>query len=314
MLRNQDLNLLPVFDALIKEQKLSAAAISLGMSQPAVSHALKRLRATYEDQLFVRTGQGLRPTDRALEIHAGIAPALESIRQSYQTSEFAPNTLAREINVVMNGSLELMTSGLMARRLRSRAPNLQVKIHSDLLPDIPARLKDGRLQYAVEYIPIAGNDFSSQLLAQEKLVVIASVDNKHVKGRLTLQQYKDLPHVSLTPRVSPIETQNYRQGTPVEHLLNFEIPDRQIVAWASNYMSLPEIVSQSDLIATVPSRLASEHVRAGSIKYFPLPFDHHGYEYRLYWHKSVDNDLGHRWLVDQWLEIAQEISVKYEMT
>jgi len=99
MLRNQDLNLLPVFDALMQEEKLSRAAERLSMSQPAVSKALQRLRLSFKDELFVRTRRGLKPTPRAFELHRSLAPALETIRQSYDASPFEAEKVERVFNV-----------------------------------------------------------------------------------------------------------------------------------------------------------------------------------------------------------------------
>ena len=92
MLRNQDLNLLPIFDALMQEQQLSRAAERLCMSQPAVSNALKRLRISFRDDLFVRTRRGLKPTQRAVELHEAIAPVLESLSHTFDDQTFRVQT------------------------------------------------------------------------------------------------------------------------------------------------------------------------------------------------------------------------------
>jgi DNA-binding transcriptional LysR family regulator len=165
MLRNQDLNLLPIFDALVRERQLSRAAEALSMSQPAVSNALKRLRLSFKDDLFVRTRQGLVPTERALELHALIGPALNLVQRSFESELFDPLTSDRVINISMNTTMETLFLADFIKPLRQAAPQLRFRFFPDYLPEIPARLKDGRLNYAVEYIPLPEDKFDSVVLS-----------------------------------------------------------------------------------------------------------------------------------------------------
>lgn len=298
MLRNHDLNLLPVFDALMQEQQLSRAAERLHMSQPAVSNALKRLRMGFGDELFVRTGRGLKPTQRAEELHAIVTPALGLIRQSFEDQAFEPQALSRTIDISMNPAVEYVIGAPMMHAVRQQAPNLHLRIHPDYAEDIPIRLKDGRLNYAVEYSTLPEDHFMSRVLIREKLYLVCAADHPQIDGQVTLEQYETLPHVSLVRRSNLVRAQNGRRTTPLEFLLGGSLPNRNIALQMSSFVSVPSVVATTDLIAVLPGQLVDPLVGEGRLQCLPLPFDCPELELRLFWHKSKNSDPSHAWLVD----------------
>ncbi|MCT4554568.1 MAG: LysR substrate-binding domain-containing protein [Pelagimonas sp.] len=298
MLRNHDLNLLPIFDALMREQHLSRAAERLNMSQPAVSNALKRLRLSYEDDLFVRTGHGLKPTQRAMELHKRIAPALVEIRDSFEDADFVPETFSRTINISMNHAAEYLWAAALLRHLRAVAPKLTWKIHPDIITDIPARMKDGSLTYALDYSPLPGRDFGSLLLVNEPLTLIAAADHPRIGTSVTLEDFETLPQVSLMRRSEWIRSQNSRRHTPLEFLMGDALPRRNIEVQVSSFLSIPSIVADTDLIAVVPQRLALPLQAKGRLRCLALPFDCPNVDMYLHWHRSRDNDPVHIWLLN----------------
>lgn len=251
MLRNQDLNLLPIFDALVRERQLSRAAEALSMSQPAVSNALKRLRLSFKDDLFVRTRQGLVPTERALELHALIGPALNLVQRSFESELFDPLTSDRVINISMNTTMETLFLADFIKPLRQAAPQLRFRFFPDYLPEIPARLKDGRLNYAVEYIPLPEDKFDSVVLSTDKLTVICAKTHPTLKEKISLQQYQSMPHVSVSPRTYSDPGDSSRDLTPVERILGANLPRRNVAMHVGSVLSIPSIVAATDLIATV---------------------------------------------------------------
>lgn len=308
MLRNHDLNLLPIFDSLMREQHLSKAAERLNMSQPAVSNALKRLRQGFDDELFVRTGRGLKPTRRALELHAQIAPALGQIRGSFEQQDFSAETFARTIDVSMNHAVEHIWGPVLMQETRSLAPNLKWKFHPDILDDIPGRLKDGSLDYAVEYSDMPQDQFDSILLLRETLVLICASDNPCAQSGVSLEQFQTVPQVSLVRRSGPLRNQNSRRTTPLEFLLGAALPHRNIALQMSSFVSIPQVVADTDLIAVVPERLARPLIDAGRLAPLKLPFDYDEIEVRLFWHKSRNTDPGHIWLTDLLAQTASSVN------
>ena len=298
MLRKYDLNLLPVFATLVQEKHLSRAAERLNMSQPAVSNALKRLRQQYNDELFVRTGRGLVPTQRAQQLHNQIGPALSLIRDSFEEPSGLDESYKRTIEVSMNHAVEHLWSSTLIRETRSTAPGVTWKIHADTTEEIPARLKDGRLDFAVEYTHLPSPHFSSVVLLEEDLTLICAADHPTIDGSISLEEFQTLHHVSLVRRSGLMRTQNGRRTTPLELILGSEMPERQIVLQMSSFVSVPSVVAETDLIAVVPTRLAQPLANEGVIQSLPLPFEAPKIELRLFWHSSRDTDPGHMWLVE----------------
>ncbi|MBK6512414.1 MAG: LysR family transcriptional regulator [Haliea sp.] len=119
------------------------------MSQPAVSNALKRLRISFRDDLFVRTRRGLKPTQRAVELHEAIAPVLESLSHTFDDQTFSPEVSDRTLDISMDIAAEYVFAPDVLGILLPVAPNLRIRFHPDHIPDIAGRLKDGRLNYAL---------------------------------------------------------------------------------------------------------------------------------------------------------------------
>lgn len=306
MLRNHDLNLLPIFDVLMREQHLSRAAQRLNMSQPAVSNALKRLRLGYQDDLFVRTGRGLKPTQRALELHQRIAPALIGIRDSFEDRDAEPQNFARTIHISMNHAAEYLWGATLLKAVRQVAPKLRWKIHPDTLPDIPAQMKEGSLTYALDYSPLPERDFGSMVLAREPLTLICAADHPTIGETVSLEAFETLPQVSLMRRSEWARSQNGRRHTPLEFLMGEALPRRNIEAQVSSFLSIPSIVAQTDMIAVVPQRIAEPLVAEGALRSLDLPFPCPNVEMQFLWHRSLDDDPVHVWLLRLLSDLAAE--------
>ena len=304
MLRRHDLNLLPILDALVREESLTRAAEMLGMSQPAVSNALKRLRLTVKDELFVRTRRGLRPTQRALELHELFAPALELISQGLDDQVFSPETFDRTIEIAMDAVVEFVSIPALVKELRAKSPMLRLQVHTNHIDDIPARLKDGRLHYVVEYTGLPDEQFDSIVLATDTLCVICSADHPALNEQISLEQYKSFPQVSLVARHLPGASKPHAENTPVQLILGKDAPPRNIQIRVSNFFAIPEIVANTDLIAIVPSQLAKPYVEQGTLKMLEVPFESPVVEYRLFWHKSRSGDASHQWILTVFSELA----------
>lgn len=298
-LRSMDLNLLPVFDTLMQEQHLSRAAEALAMSQPAVSNALKRLRHSFKDDLFVRTARGLKPTSRARELHAAIQPALQMIQSGVVEAEFVPSDSDLTLNLSLNAATEYLVAPYLMAWLRQEAPNMKVRLHPDHLDDIPAQLKDGQLDYAIEYVPYADDQFHEQILAREDLYVICAKQHQALQGQINLAQFESAPQVTLIPRSSQAHKQSHLRGTPIEQLMGNNLPERNIVMQVASFVSIPDIVASTDLIAIVPSRLATLPRYKDKLQLLPVPFSYPKVEIRLLWHKSREKDASHQWFMER---------------
>lgn len=294
-LRAVDLNLLPIFDVLITEQHLSRAAERLAMSQPAVSNALKRLRHCFNDELFVRTARGLKPTPRAMDLHASFQPALAMIQAGCVDIPFQPSESHQCLKMTMNAATEYLLMPMLAPWLSLQAPHMQLKIFPDYLDDIPRLLKEGGLDFAVDFIEHDPDQFHHIVLAEEALTVICAKQHHVIDGAISLEEFETLPQVTVTPRSNLPQGQDKRKGTPIEQLMGRDVPQRFLSMYVSSFVAIPDIVAQSQLIAVVPSRLVRESYLHDRLQCLPLPFDYPAAKIRLFWHKSRQTDPGHRW-------------------
>ena len=310
-LRALDLNLLPVFDALMREQHLSRAAEQLAMSQPAVSNALKRLRQTFNDDLFVRTAKGLKPTTRAQELQQAIQPALRLIQAGCIESNFDPGSSEQTLQISLNSATEYLIAPLIHKWLQAEAPNIKLQLQPDYLDDIPAQLKEGRLDFALDYVGFGDQQFQSLVMSEEDLVIICRADHPQLNGKITLKQYETLPQVSLTPRSSLAHKQSHLRGTPIEQLMGKDLPSRNLTMLVSSFVSIPSIITQSDLIAIVPKRIAQNFNRRqqtnkeATLQCIALPFSYPKVCIQLLWHKSREHDTAHQWVRERMTKLIQ---------
>lgn len=295
-LRSLDLNLLPVFDVLMSEQHLSRASERLAMSQPAVSNALKRLRETFNDELFVRTSRGLKPTPRAIALHEAVLPALRQIQLGCDEQEFDATKSSQTMRLTMNAAVEYLFGPDFIQDVRRKAPFMKLQLHPDHLEEIPRLLKEGRLDVVLDYVGYNEACFRKQTLVQEDLTVICAANHPEVKGSISIEQFETLPQVTLVPRSNYMQSDSGRSGTPIEQLMGATLPHRNVFMYVSSFVAVPAIVLQSDLIAVVPERLVKQFYLADQLQQLPLPFPYPKANIQLIWHKSRDNDPAHQWL------------------
>lgn len=295
-LRSLDLNLLPLFAALMEEQHLTRAAERLHLSQPAVSNALKRLRLQLGDDLFVRTASGLKPTPRAIQLYAKVRDGLELIEQGWADQQsFDAATSRCHFRLCANGAVEYLAAPWLMQQLRQRAPGVALQIETDQSPEIVQRLQDGRLDLAIDYVDQPQPGLCHAPLLQESLVVIAARNHPQFRPDLSYDDFIALQHVSLSPR--------NRQGTPIEQLLGHKDLPRQVQLWVSSFVSIPPVVASTDLIAVVPERLVRHSPWQQQLQMAPLPFACPPVALQLIWHQSRERDQAHRWL----RELLQEL-------
>lgn len=291
-LRSLDLNLLTVFDALMQEQHLSRAAANLNMSQPAVSNALARMRVQFKDPLFVRTAQGMLPTAKAEQLYPPLRQALEGIKAAFDAKlGFEPASAQRQFRLSMNDYGEQIFMPELMPLLRLQAPNLSISIELETGETLRHRLQQGTLDLAFDYIAINDVDFIHEEVGKEELAVVASINNALISDQLSVEEYLQVPHLTLKNRD--------RIGTPLEIVLGKKRLNRRTVLEVPHMLAMPAIVSNSDLVCTIPKRLAEAQSTLWPLKIVPLPFHVPSIPVYMIWHKSYAEDLGHRWLREQ---------------
>jgi DNA-binding transcriptional LysR family regulator len=295
-IRAVDLNLLVVFEAMARLRSVNRTAEAIGLSQPATSAALARLRAQFDDALFVRAGAQMEPTPRAL----ALAPAVQRVVQAIQSeilqaAAFEPARADRSFTILTPDIGEVSFRPGVLQRLRQEAP--QVRLHAVSRPRSAAAqaLESGEADLAVGFFPdLQKTGYFQQALFKTSYACIACARNDAVPTRMTLKQYLAARHIVVRP-----------DGR--EHLLDRYLADkgwhRQVMLELSHFLSLFALLPGSDLVATVPQDIATTVGRVVPLKRIELPFKPPQIQVQQFWHRRMQSDAANRWLRGLFYEV-----------
>ncbi|PNA07123.1 LysR family transcriptional regulator [Pseudomonas sp. FW305-BF6] len=286
-LRRIDLNLLVILDALLGEQHVTRAAERLHLSQPAVSHALARLRDLLGDPLLVRAGSGLVPTARALELAAPLAETLAQVQSLLAPNTFDPASARRTFRLAMSDyGAALILPGLI-RTLRAEAPGIDLQISHASREGMVEGLLNGDIDLAAGVLPELPGELRSMPLFKERYVCLLDRHSLPADGQLDLPTYLSRPHVLLEMRGS---------GTPeIERTLTALRERRRVAISLPHWSVAPRFISGTDLILTVASRALNE-VADESLIVLPPPFEIAPFTFVSAWHKRRGGDQALNWL------------------
>lgn len=286
-LRRIDLNLLVILDALLGEQHVTRAAERLHLSQPAVSHALARLRDLLGDPLLVRAGSGLVPTARALELAAPLAETLAQVQSLLAPNTFDPASARRTFRLAMSDyGAAIILPGLI-RTLRTEAPGIDLQISHASREGMVEGLLNGDIDLAAGVLPELPGDLRSTPLFEERYVCLLDRQSLPAAGVLDLPTYLSRPHVLLEMRGS---------GTPeIERTLTALRERRRVAISLPHWSVAPQFISGTDLILTVASRALNE-VDDQSLIVVPPPFEIAPFTFVSAWHKRRGGDQALNWL------------------
>ncbi len=282
-----DLNLLKTFDSLYRHRQLTKAAEQLCLSQPAVSHALKRLREAFNDPLFTRSADGMQPTPKALALAPNIQQALELSSAILASPISAPSELQRCFHVAMPDYLEAVLLPVLTRALRFAAPNVSLKIKMAEPESIKRTLATGELDFVVDYVPLKGRDIRKKILFEDRFVTIARAQHPIVGRTLSLDQFLACEHAVVEPRIP--------DPLPIDKQLKASGKYRKIAVTTANFLSIFPLVTQTDYLSTPPYRLARTYAEQFPITLYQTPLELAPFNVFAYWHRSKEQDPAHRW-------------------
>ena len=295
---NFDLNLLRVFGAVHAEGHIGRAAKRLGITQPAVSHAIQRLRDSVGDPLFIRSGKGVEPTARADEMAAYVRDSLESAMAAIAAPQsFDPAISNRVFHVGLPDHAVAKYAPLIHATFSHRAPKLGIHLHDVQTPEAIRLVEQGDIDMAANAIEDLPKRFKSMPLFTSQIVVIASKQNPYIKGKIDLSGYHKARHL-MYPAPPPM---NKALG---ESLAKWGIT-RDIGMTISSHLAVPLIIANSDLIATVTREIAEPYVEKYGLQMFKLPFDIPDVQVSLFWHERNDRDAGHQWLREMAVKMTE---------
>ena len=299
--KTPDLNLLPIAVALYDELSVSRAARRLGMSQPAVSKALRRLRDTFNDPLFVRSPSGIVPTPRAHAIVRAARPHLQHLQQDLVKDErFDPATSTRPITLALSDIAEMAFLGSVLERLRIYAPKSPVSTVSVGDAQLVEGLENGSIDLAAGYYPaLSLRNFRQRRLSKHGFACLMRAGHPLCKSRLTVSAFLAAEHIVIRPE--------HRSQEVLERFIERRKMRRKVAMYTSNVLSVPFIVMESQLIATLPYAVVSRFTSLTTQVAAALPPFDLTYDLKLHWHRRFDNEPRSIWLRDQLTAVFKDL-------
>jgi len=292
-----DLNLLLVFEAMFRHGSVTRAAAQIGLTQSAMSSALGRLRRQFGDPLFVNTRSGMLPTPRALELAPPLTEALAMVRGAMGSrAAFDPRTSTRSLRIYMTDVGEMVLLPALMRHLHAHAP--QIRLETAQLPaaELAVRLETGDIDLALGYLPQLPDKTRRARLFEEHYVCMTRPD--HPLGRhgpLTLKEFLGARHVLIASMGSGHQM--------LERTLAERGVQENVALRVPHFVVVPLIVAGTDLLVSLPSRVAGASARLVKVKVHPLPIPIPSFDVSLYWHERVENDPANQWLRRAMLEL-----------
>jgi DNA-binding transcriptional LysR family regulator len=291
--KSPDLNLLPIAIALYDELSVSRAARRLGMSQSAVSKALRRLRETFSDPLFVRGASGIVPTPRAHAIVRVARPHLVQLQEDLLKGErFDPAVSTRPITLAISDVAEMAFLPAIIERMRSQAPKCVVSAVSVADLQIAQALENGEVDLAAGYHPmLALRNFRQRLLAKHRFACLMRAGHPLWSSRLAVSAFLDTEHVVVRPEG--------RSQDVLERYIERRKLRRKIAVHTSHVLSVPFIVMESNLVATLPYAVVTRFASLTSRVAAALPPVDIRYDRKRYWPRRFDNEPRSLWIRKQ---------------
>lgn len=294
-IRNIDLNLLPIFDAVYRHRSVISAANELAISPSTLSHSLAKLRGAFADALFVRQGNGMQPTPRAEELAIAISGSLSNLSSFLDICEpFDPVVSSRQFTFAATDYTASIILPALIARLQRVAPLLTICILDSNKNNVVEELRTGKVDFAIglegDEAPVYEGLGSVELLRDNYLVAVRQ-GNSIVRDELSLQQFQELGHVVVRSWSEPQRAiDNYLLQEGVSQKIAIELP---------GVIAAPLIISSTDLAITLPQRGIEQLFDIKKLKVFQLPFTIPDYILKLYFMTRKINIDRYLWMKEQ---------------
>lgn len=299
-MKSDDLNLLVSLDALLQERSVSKAARRLGLSTPAMSHALARARERLGDPVLVRAGRGMVLTPRAEAMRARVHAAVSQAREALAPARpFVPRELERTFVVHASDYVIAILGGSIDRLLRASAPRAAIRFVPNGIDDAE-RLREGGADLAVGIYGELPQEMRSRQLLTDRFVCVVRAEHPEVGRTLPLAKFLALPHVQVAPRGTP--------GGYLDDVLRSKGLARTVARAIPYFLTALQLVAETDYVLTVSERLARRMAPSLGLRVFDVPFELRPYALSLVWHPRVDADAGHRFFRDVFARAADLVA------
>ena len=295
-----DLNLLPIFVALMEERGVTRAARRLGLTQPALSNALARLRTTMQDRLFIRARYGIEPTPSALELAPVIAEALARIDDAVLgQQDFDPAKAERLFTIAPNGYAEFVLAPAIAARLGAIAPGIRLRLTPYGNDLVETGVMSGMTAMVLGRMVDPPDNLVVQHLMDDGFACVVRAGHPTVRERLSRKQFERLRNVNVLPpgrlRAGLYEALD-RQGLR-----------REVAVSVTTFLAVPEVVAVTDYCATLPRLICRRLAADPRLRVVPAPVDLGSFPVEMAWHVRYRHEPAHRWLRSMIGDVAKQL-------
>jgi len=299
--RSADLNLLKVFEALMTEGNVTRAAHKLSLSQPTVSNALRRLRDTYDDPLFVRSGAGIKPTRRTLDLWEPLAHSLQTIRGTLEVDRFDALRSTASLSISMSDYVASIVVPRLAGHLGQAAPSIQIHTIPNLLVDLGPMLANNQADFAITVFTdeVQRPAFlkSRALWSPGFVCVMRSGHPLARLDRIPLKRFLAARHVDVSLAGKTMPTYDV--------FLRSRGLQRNLVATVNHYATAYDVVRRSDLIAVLPWSKGLDPPRMAGLRHVPVPLEAPARMIELFWHQRHETSALHQWVKGVLLDLFE---------
>ncbi len=295
-----DLNLLPVFLALMEERSVTRAADRLGLTQPALSNALARLRVTLRDPLFIRERYGIRPTEMAERLAPTIAAALATLDDAVLgQQDFDPAVATRSFTLSLTGYVEIVLAPVIVARLKVEAPGIRFRLTPYGNDLTETGVMSGDTAMVLGRLTDPPDNLVVQHLMEDGFSCVVRADHPSIGTKLTRAQYEALKHVNILPPG--------RLQAGLFQALDRQGLRRDVAVSVTHFLAAPEMIVATDYCATLPNLVCRQLARDKRLKILPAPADLGRFPVQMAWHTRYRHDPAHRWLRALVSEVAQAV-------
>ncbi len=318
-LQRIDLNLFRAFEAILEQGSVSGAAKTLGVTPSAVSHALPRLRRALDDELFVHGDHGMEPTRRALDLAPSIRDGLGRIDEAIGARPFVPADATRAFRISLTdfGAVALLPG--LIRRLSEVAPQVELRVFPCNRTDVIRHLDEGRIDLVVSWFADLPPRMRRTPLFLEKEAVVVRREHPLTEGPVTLARLLGFPF--LVVELTGSEDQGsdgfmdergvWRRVWIDRLVIETSAKDKDMVGHVAvslpHFAAVPDILAGTDMVATLPERLARRAVDQGVLAILDLPYEPLEVSFDAIWHQRSDRDAGLQWLLETLADTARSV-------
>lgn len=296
-MQSTDLAQLATLDALLQEGSVTGAARRLGLSTPAVSHALARLRERFDDPLLVRAGRTMVLTPRAEGLRAQVRDAVTVATRVFESpATFDPARLERSFALSVTDYVLVVFGGALEQLVRTRAPKLDLRFVPNAVDDAE-RLRSGATDISIGIYGELPPELKTRVIITDRLVCVVRAEHPTVRKRLSLEQFVKLEHVQVAPRGQP--------GGYVDQLLAERGLERRVARAVPYFQVALSLTASADYVLTISERIAKALGPSLGLEIFEPPIPLEPFALSMVWHPRFDGDPAHAWLREQLLEATR---------